>query len=139
MSRRFVQLRARQRQFSTFVLTRKVVLLLDYPMACEYRDVALRSNHVDKSDLSAKQIERLLDTLEGLAIPVDIYWQHRPLSIDPDDDLVLDLAINGRADVIVTNNLRHLHQPAQSFGIKVVDAKTFIIAIKEAAFNGNAR
>ena len=27
------------------------------------------------------------------------------------DDMVLELAINGRADAIVTNNLRHLREP----------------------------
>jgi putative PIN family toxin of toxin-antitoxin system len=109
------------------VLTRKVTLLMDYRIACEYRDVALRPEHVAKSDLSAGQIEQLIVTLEGLAEPVEIFWRHRPLSIDPNDDLVLDVAINGQADGIVTSNLRHLHKPAQPFGITVVDARTFLI------------
>jgi putative PIN family toxin of toxin-antitoxin system len=112
------------------VLARKVTLLMDYRIACEYRDVALRAQHIEKSNLSAEEIEHLIVTLEGIAIPVEILWRHRPLSIDPNDDLILDLAINGYADAIVTNNLRHLHESAKPFGISVFDARTLLITMQ---------
>ncbi len=66
----------------------------------------------------------LLNTLEKLAQAVEVAVRHRPLSVDPDDDRILDLAINGSADLIVTANLRNLREPASRFGIEVVEAKT---------------
>jgi predicted nucleic acid-binding protein len=51
---------------------------------------------------------------------------------------VLDLAINGRADMIVTNNLRHISEPAKRSGIAVLDAKTFLITIKQAGLYGTS-
>ena len=89
------------------VLTHKFTLLMDYKIACEYRAVALRPEHILRSHLAKWQIEALIGALESVAEPVEVIWKHRPLSIDSDDDLVLDLAINGYADVIVTNNIRH--------------------------------
>src|SRR5579859_1514950 len=38
---------------------------------------------------------------------------------DPDDDLVLETAINGSADVIATFNLRDMTAGAAAFGIQV--------------------
>ncbi len=72
----------------------------------------------------------LIEQLEGLSEAVEIDVRHRPLSIDPNDDLVLELAINGRADTIVTNNIRHLRPPAVAFGIDVVDARTLLKNLK---------
>jgi predicted nucleic acid-binding protein len=45
-----------------------------------------------------------LDALEAIAEPVFVAFQYRPLSPDANDDMVLDVAINGNADAIVTNN-----------------------------------
>jgi hypothetical protein len=41
----------------------------------------------------------------------------RPQSPDRGDDLVVDAAVNGLADVIATFNLRDLKAPAARFGI----------------------
>lgn len=112
------------------VLEGKFILLMDYRIASEYRDVALRPTHLAKSHLSAEEIEEVIVALEDLGTQVEIYWRHRPLSVDPSDDLVLDLAINGRANVIATRNLRRFSEPARSFGIDAVDAKTLLITMR---------
>jgi predicted nucleic acid-binding protein len=39
---------------------------------------------------------------------------------DADDDMVLEAAVNGRADGIVTFNLRDFGVPAEQFGIVVL-------------------
>jgi predicted nucleic acid-binding protein len=66
---------------------------------------------VENSALSQDEIARLIRRLEARADSVEIIARHRPLSVDPGDDLVLDLAINGHADTIVSYNLRHLRAP----------------------------
>ena len=43
-----------------------------------------------------------------------------PILRDPDDEMVLDAIVNGRADVIVTLNLRDFLPGAAQFGIEVL-------------------
>jgi predicted nucleic acid-binding protein len=62
----------------------------------------------------------LLDVLEALAEPVLIVVRRAPLSQDANDDMVLEVAINGRADAIVTNNTKHFREPAKLFHLEVM-------------------
>lgn len=88
---------------------------MDYKLACEYRDVALRPEHLVSAWRTAAETAVLLDAIELIAEPVLIVARHRPLSQDPNDDMVLDVAINGGADAIVTNNVRHFRVAASRF------------------------
>jgi predicted nucleic acid-binding protein len=58
-----------------------------------------------------------LDTLAELATSVDIHFKWRGLSPDPGDDMVLEAAVNGGADALVTFNERHLAEAADRFGL----------------------
>lgn len=111
-------------------LERRFVLLMDYRIACEYRDVALREQHVERSRFSFEEILQIIAELERIAEEVDIEVRHRPLSFDPGDDLTLDAAINGRCDVIVTSNLRHIAGPAELFGIEAMNAGAFLTRMR---------
>jgi len=84
-----------------------------------------------RSRFSYEEILRIIEELEAVATEVDIEVRHRPLSSDPNDDLILDAAINGRCDVILTNNLRHIAGPAELFGIEAMDAGTFLTRMRE--------
>lgn len=39
---------------------------------------------------------------------------------DPSDDLVLETAVNGQADVLVTFNRRHFEPAAGRFGLEIL-------------------
>ncbi len=100
---------------------------MDYKLSCEYRDVASRPHHLLESGKTAGEIARLLDVLEEVAEPVSIHFVYRPLSPDESDNLVLDVAINGNADCIVTSNLKHFVEPATQFGVRVLTPREFLI------------
>jgi predicted nucleic acid-binding protein len=91
----------------------------DYKLACEYRDVALRAEQLRASDKSREQTTSILDALEAIAEPVFVGFQHRPLSADANDDMILDVAINGNAEAIVTYNTKHFRQAAKRFELAV--------------------
>lgn len=99
------------------VLRGELVSLMDYKLACEYQDVALRAEQLHVSGKSRAETTAILDALEAVADPVFVAFRHRPLSTDPNDDMVLDVAINGDADAIVTNNTRHFREPALCFHV----------------------
>jgi len=102
------------------VLLKELTILMDYKLACEYRDVALRAEHLIVSGKTEEETTLLLDVLEALAEPVPIVVRHMPLSQDANDDMVLEVAINGRADAIVTNNTKHFREPATRFRLEVM-------------------
>ena len=102
------------------VLRGELVSLVDYKLASEYRDVALRAEQLHMSGKSRAETMAILEALEAVADPVFVAFRYRPLSTDPNDDMVLDVAINGDADAIVTNNTRHFREPAVRFQIEAL-------------------
>jgi len=54
-----------------------------------------------------------------MAEPVRSFFRWRPQLSDPGDELVLEAAVNGQAEAIVTFNQSHLRE-ARNFGIAVI-------------------
>jgi predicted nucleic acid-binding protein len=53
----------------------------------------------------------------ALIEPVEVHFQWRPQSREPNDEMVLEAAINGRADALVTCNVADFAGPADRFRI----------------------
>jgi predicted nucleic acid-binding protein len=70
--------------------------------------------------LSALDVEIFLATLVSLAKPVDIHFLWRPQLRDACDEMVLETAVNGKADAIVTFNGRHFGTAPSQFGIEAL-------------------
>lgn len=98
----------------------ELTILMDYKLACEYRDVALRAEQLRVSGKSRAETIAILEALEAIAEPVWVAFQYRPLSPDANDDMVLDVAINGNADALVTNNTKHFREAAEHFQLEVL-------------------
>jgi putative PIN family toxin of toxin-antitoxin system len=109
----------------------KLTLLLDFKLVCEYREVALRPQHIAASGKTKEDAEAVIALLEAIATPVLVTFKERPLSLDPNDDMVLDVAINGDADAIVTNNMKDIAPVAERFGIQAQTPREFLIAIRK--------
>ena len=65
-------------------------------------------------------VEALLDAVAAVAEPVQLAYLWRPALPDVDDDMVLEAAVNGRADGTVTFNLSDFVRPAKQFGVEVM-------------------
>jgi predicted nucleic acid-binding protein len=63
-------------------------------------------------------MRRLVDALIAVAEPVEIDFLWRPDLRDPDDAKVLEVAVNGRADWLLTFNVADLAVAAR-FGVNV--------------------
>jgi len=101
------------------VLDSKVRLLLSTTLLVEYEAVLTRPPNLTKFGLATADVLEVLDELAGICIPVAFDYRWRPAVADPDDELVLETAVNGRADVIATFNLADMAAGAAPFGIPV--------------------
>lgn len=98
--------RGASRQLLLAALNRRFELLLSVPLILEYEAVLTRPHHLAACGLSAAQVGRVLDDLTAVARPVRLAFRWRPRLSDADDDMVLETAMNGNADAIVTFNQR---------------------------------
>jgi predicted nucleic acid-binding protein len=83
----------------------------------EYEAVMTRPEHLMAAGLTAAEVGALLDAVVAVAAPVRLAFLWRPLLPDIGDDMVLETAVNGRADWIVTFNRRDFALTEWLFGI----------------------
>jgi len=98
-------------------LDRDIVVLASVPLMIEYEAVLTRSEHLAVSGLSAAATNAVLDAFAAIAEPIRLRSLWRPQLRDPADEMVLETAVNGGANRLVTFNLRHLKEAALKFGI----------------------
>jgi putative PIN family toxin of toxin-antitoxin system len=97
----------------------KLGVLISVAMILEYEAVLKREEHLSVARLTTTDVDDLLDAMCIFAEPVTNHFRWRPVLTDPDDDLVLETAVNGQADVIVTFNIFDFQRAKTLFGIQV--------------------
>jgi len=112
------------------VRQRQATLLLSVPLAMEYEAVCRRAEHRMEAGLSERQVEIFLDAIIAMAEPVPTHFLWRPQLRDPNDEMVLEAAVNGRAEVLVTFNVRDYGTAASQFGVEVLLPREAIARIR---------
>jgi predicted nucleic acid-binding protein len=77
-----------------------------------------------------KDVDSFLNTLIGFAEPVDVHFLWRPQLRDAGDEMVLETAVNGRAEALVTFNQRDYGSVPASFGTEVLLPREALRRIK---------
>ena len=111
-------------------LERQFVMLLSVPLALEYEAVLKRPKQLKATGGTIQQIDSLLDALIAVSRPVYRAFFWRPLLRDANDDMVLEVALNGRADMLVTFNRKDFEPVASSLAIDVVAPQTALQQIR---------
>jgi putative PIN family toxin of toxin-antitoxin system len=107
------------RQLLLAALAGKFTLLASVPLMVEYEAVLTRPEHLEAARGFPSDIDQMLATLAAMVEPVRLFFLWRPALRDPGDEMVLDTAVNGGADLLVTFNVRHFEAPAKRLGIRV--------------------
>jgi len=101
----------------------KFQIVLSVPLVLEYEEVVVRN--VEKTELSIDEIGDIIDYLCSISEHKEIYYLWRPFLKDPDDDMLLELAVSAGCNIIVTYN-KNDFKGVDKFGIQVMTAKEFI-------------
>jgi predicted nucleic acid-binding protein len=112
--------RGASRVLLTAALEGRYILLASVPLMVQYEAVLTRPEHLETAGISAVEIGVVLDALAVVLERVRISYLWRPVLPDPGDDLVLETAVNGRADVVVTFNRRDFHPASARFGLEIL-------------------
>jgi putative PIN family toxin of toxin-antitoxin system len=105
-------------------------VLLSVALALEYETVCRQAEHRLASGLSDQEVEIFLTALIALAEPVKTHFLWRPQLRDAGDEMVLEAAVNGRADALVTFNVRDFGGAPSRFGIEVLLPREAIGRVK---------
>jgi predicted nucleic acid-binding protein len=93
----------------------------------EYEEVGKR-NAVEMG-LSLEDIDDVLDALCAAAELRQLEPAWIPRLSDPDDEPLLQMAVEAKVPIIITRNLVHL-KPAESFGIEVLTPARFLVKLR---------
>lgn len=72
------------------------------------------------ASLTREDAQAFLAALAVIVRPVAIHYSWRPQLRDPADEMVLETAVNGAADALVTFNLRDFAKAPARFGIELL-------------------
>ena len=122
---------ARSRLGASFALlqalrARRFVALVSVPLMLEYEAVLLRPEQMAAGARNAESVVRFLDAFCLLATPVHLHYLWRPQTRDPTDEMVLETALNGGAQTLVTLNERDFANAAANFKLKLQKPGEFL-------------
>jgi putative PIN family toxin of toxin-antitoxin system len=98
----------------------KLAILVNVALALEYEAICVLAEHRMAAGLSDREAQIFVDAVLAMAEPVETHFIWRPQLRDPGDELVLETAVNGRAEAIVTFNIRDFGVAPEMFGVRVL-------------------
>jgi putative PIN family toxin of toxin-antitoxin system len=90
------------------------------PLFYEYEDVLNRAEFLLATGISHQEARKFLMAVSRIIVPIELNFRWRPQLTDPADEMVLEAAINARAQAIVTHNMRDFGATPLRFGIEVL-------------------
>ena len=108
--------------------SRKFSFFISTPLVFEYEEAMKKD--LSASRLSKSNIDEVLNYVCKIGNQQEISYLWRPQLRDPEDDFILELAVQSQCDFIVTHNLRDF-LGAERFGIKAVSPGHFLRKIGE--------
>lgn len=109
------------------VLRGEIAIAVSVALALEYEDVLKRAAMREASWASLAELDIVLDALLGQAkLVAPIRVRGRPFLRDANDDMVLECALQARADAILTMNVRDFASVDRRFGIEIIKPGEFL-------------
>jgi len=101
-------------------------------LVTEYEDVLTRDKNIEKfKNFSIDEIKDFIDGICLISNHQKINFMWRPFLKDSNDDMVLEIAFNSKADYIVTYNIKDFKGVKENFNIEIITPKEFLLKIGE--------
>ncbi len=121
----------RSRRGASFAILRQFgkgwAPLISVPLILEYEAVSKRE--AQRLKIPESTIDAIIRAFCFVGRETDIHFRLRPFLPDPADEFLLELAVAGQADAIVTHNVRHF-AGVERFGIRVLTPREFLRTIE---------
>ncbi|MGZ4969780.1 MAG: putative toxin-antitoxin system toxin component, PIN family [Methylobacter sp.] len=104
--------------------------LASVPLMLEYEAVLKRPEQLTASGRTAAMTDAFLDALSLFIEPVHLHYLWRPQLRDPADEMVLETALNGHAEALVTLNIADF-APASHFRLPVLTPGVFLRRLQQ--------
>jgi putative PIN family toxin of toxin-antitoxin system len=101
-------------------------MLVSVPLFVEYEATLKRQEICKAHGLSHHDVDALLKMWAKVCEPVSLHFLWRPQLRDPGDEMVLETAINGGAQAIVTFNTTDFRQACPRFGVDLWTPATLL-------------
>ena len=101
-------------------------MLASTTLFTEYEDVLTRPEQLRATGLSAEAVGQALDELAQRVVRVDCWFQWRPQLRDPADEMVLEAAVNGGAEALLSFNRRDFGDAPARFGLVLTTPGLFL-------------
>ena len=98
----------------------RVIPLATPALFLEYEAVLKRPEQRLAHGLGLDDIDSFLAAFASACEAVEVSFQWRPQLADANDEMVLEAAVNGRADALLTHNVRDFARGAARFGLRVL-------------------
>jgi putative PIN family toxin of toxin-antitoxin system len=99
------------------IADRRITPLATLTLFLEYEAVLKRPEQREALGYTLDDVDRILAALASAIEPVELHFRWRPQLRDPADDMVLEVAVNGRAEAVTTHNIADFATMAERFGI----------------------
>ena len=114
-------------------LAAEFTLLLSVPLVLQYETVLKREEHRAIHKLTDAQLDQVIGALVRVAAPVQIRFLWRPVLSDPSDDMVLETAVNGQADMLVTFNTHDFARATRMVAHRTLRPREALHLVREHA------
>lgn len=105
----------------------KCTPLMGAALLTEYEDVLGRTELFESCRLNASERELLLDTFLAVCEWTRVYYSWRPNLPDEADNHLIELAVAGGANLIITRNLRDVRRGELHFPqLRIISPETFL-------------
>lgn len=104
----------------------RVLPLVTAALFLEYEAVLKRPEQISAHGLSLPELDGFLAALASACQPVEVSFHWRPQLSDPNDEMVLEAAVNGQANALITHNVRDFARGAARFGLQVMTPGQFL-------------
>lgn len=106
-------------------------MLCSVALALEYEAICTAPMHVEAAGLGIRDAMIFVDAVLAMAEPVRTYFHWRPQLRDPGDEMVLEVAVNGRASIISTFNERDFGAVPARFGVEIMGPAAVLRRIRQ--------